>query len=268
MLARDPRRRLRRGRPRRLRPPRRLPRAPGPALGRAVGAVEDRASCPAIDELAPPAPRRAARVAARRRSCTATTASTTRCWRPTTRPRSSRCSTGRCRRSATRSPTSACSSSTGASAEAQIIATGAAIDAERRLPHRGRGRRALRQASAAATSTQLDFYVVFASYKLAIIVEGIHARYLMGKTLGEGFEHMGALVDGLVGEALQQADASPIQELHGAFRRSKGGYRRAQTGGPSALRLRRRPRRSELRVAAAPLLRPQHLPAPAVIRAG
>jgi len=29
----------------------------------------------------------------------------------------------------------------------------------------------------------LDFYVVFAGYKLAIIVEGIHARFLMGKTL-------------------------------------------------------------------------------------
>src|SRR4029077_6383473 len=28
----------------------------------------------------------------------------------------------------------------------------------------------------------LDFYVVFAGYKLAIIVEGINARYRMGKT--------------------------------------------------------------------------------------
>ena len=33
----------------------------------------------------------------------------------------------------------------------------------------------------------LDFYVVFAFYKLAVILEGINARFLMGKTLGEGF---------------------------------------------------------------------------------
>ncbi len=61
----------------------------------------------------------------------------------------------------------------------------------------------------------LDFYVVFAFYKLAIIVEGIHARYRMGKTLGEGFEHMGELVNSLVNEALQQADASSVKALRG-----------------------------------------------------
>jgi aminoglycoside phosphotransferase (APT) family kinase protein len=48
----------------------------------------------------------------------------------------------------------------------------------------------------------LDFYVAFAMYKLAIIVEGINARYLMGKTLGDGFAEMGAMVDGLVEGAL------------------------------------------------------------------
>ena len=61
----------------------------------------------------------------------------------------------------------------------------------------------------------LDFYVVFAFYKLAIIVEGIAARYRMGKTLGEGFEHMGEMVKSLVGEALEQADRSSIAALHG-----------------------------------------------------
>jgi len=54
----------------------------------------------------------------------------------------------------------------------------------------------------------LDFYEVFAMYKLAIIVEGIHARYLMGKTLGEGFSEMGAVVDGLAEQALRLADRS------------------------------------------------------------
>ena len=43
--------------------------------------------------------------------------------------------------------------------------------------------------------SQLDFYEVLASYKLAIILEGIHARFLMGKTVGEGFDHIGAMVE-------------------------------------------------------------------------
>ena len=38
----------------------------------------------------------------------------------------------------------------------------------------------------AATSSNLDFYIVFAFYKLAVILEGINARFLMGKTVGEG----------------------------------------------------------------------------------
>ena len=32
--------------------------------------------------------------------------------------------------------------------------------------------------------SHLDFYIVFAFYKLAMILEGIHARFLMGKTAG------------------------------------------------------------------------------------
>ena len=52
--------------------------------------------------------------------------------------------------------------------------------------------------------SQLDFYEVLAAYKLAIILEGIHARYLMGKTVGEGFDHIGAMV-----EAIAQRGARP-----------------------------------------------------------
>jgi aminoglycoside phosphotransferase (APT) family kinase protein len=40
----------------------------------------------------------------------------------------------------------------------------------------------------------LDWYLVFGLYKLAVIVEGIHARYLKGQTVGEGFEVYGARV--------------------------------------------------------------------------
>ena len=63
--------------------------------------------------------------------------------------------------------------------------------------------------------SELDWYEVFAAYKLAIILEGIHARFLMGKTVGDGFQHIGALVEVMVRGALDAADASSIAELRG-----------------------------------------------------
>jgi aminoglycoside phosphotransferase (APT) family kinase protein len=48
---------------------------------------------------------------------------------------------------------------------------------------------------------RLDWYVALAYYKLAIIGEGIHARYLQGKTVGEGFETMGSLIPQLIERA-------------------------------------------------------------------
>jgi aminoglycoside phosphotransferase (APT) family kinase protein len=60
----------------------------------------------------------------------------------------------------------------------------------------------------------LDFYIVFATYKLAVILEGINARFLMGKTLGEVFGEMGELVDQLARSGLDVADASPDPKLH------------------------------------------------------
>jgi aminoglycoside phosphotransferase (APT) family kinase protein len=63
--------------------------------------------------------------------------------------------------------------------------------------------------------SQLDFYEVLAAYKLAIILEGIHARFLMGKTLGEGFEHIGGMVEAMVLGALDQASRSSIPGLRG-----------------------------------------------------
>jgi aminoglycoside phosphotransferase (APT) family kinase protein len=61
----------------------------------------------------------------------------------------------------------------------------------------------------------LDWYEVFASYKLAIIVAGIHARYLMGKTLGDGFEYMGDMVNRLAEGALDFASRSSVTALRG-----------------------------------------------------
>ncbi|MFM7224926.1 MAG: phosphotransferase family protein [Actinomycetota bacterium] len=63
--------------------------------------------------------------------------------------------------------------------------------------------------------SQLDFYEALAAYKLAIILEGIHARYLMGKTVGDGFQHIGALVEVMVRGALDAASASAIPALRG-----------------------------------------------------
>lgn len=61
----------------------------------------------------------------------------------------------------------------------------------------------------------LDFYIVFAFYKLAVILEGINARFLMGKTVGEGFDRMGEMVTRLLDAAFDLADRSEIRALRG-----------------------------------------------------
>jgi aminoglycoside phosphotransferase (APT) family kinase protein len=61
----------------------------------------------------------------------------------------------------------------------------------------------------------LDWYLVFAAFKLAVIMEGINARIRMGKTLGEGFTESNALVTGLVDNALAEANRSSIPALRG-----------------------------------------------------
>ena len=98
--------------------------------------------------------------------------------------------------------------------EAQIIATGQAIDEQAGFASRDEIVELYAKESGRPVDN-LDFYVVFAFYKLAIIVEGIAARYRMGKTLGEGFEHMGQMVKSLVDEALEQANQSSIPALRG-----------------------------------------------------
>lgn len=56
----------------------------------------------------------------------------------------------------------------------------------------------------------LEWYVALGHYKLAIVAEGIHARFLMGMTVGEGFETMGPSVPLLVERALQRAGAAGL----------------------------------------------------------
>jgi aminoglycoside phosphotransferase (APT) family kinase protein len=62
----------------------------------------------------------------------------------------------------------------------------------------------------------IDFYQVLALYKLAVISEGIYARYLQGKTLGHGFEGMSRAADGLAQRALAIADSSSDRRLRAA----------------------------------------------------
>jgi len=50
--------------------------------------------------------------------------------------------------------------------------------------------------------TTLPWYVGFGYFKLAVVAEGIHARFLQGKTVGSGFSHFGAAVPALLDAAL------------------------------------------------------------------
>jgi aminoglycoside phosphotransferase (APT) family kinase protein len=52
--------------------------------------------------------------------------------------------------------------------------------------------------------SDLDWYVGFGYFKLAVVAEGIHRRYLQGKTVGTGFDHFGAGVPRLLESALQR----------------------------------------------------------------
>jgi aminoglycoside phosphotransferase (APT) family kinase protein len=61
----------------------------------------------------------------------------------------------------------------------------------------------------------LEWYIALGHYKLAIVAEGIYARFLMGATVGEGFEIMGARVPRLVRRALDRARASGLAGLAG-----------------------------------------------------
>jgi aminoglycoside phosphotransferase (APT) family kinase protein len=54
----------------------------------------------------------------------------------------------------------------------------------------------------------LDWYVAFGYFKLAVIAEGIHHRYLAGKTVGRGFDHFGPAVPMLLRRGLAALAAS------------------------------------------------------------
>jgi aminoglycoside phosphotransferase (APT) family kinase protein len=54
----------------------------------------------------------------------------------------------------------------------------------------------------------LDWYLVFCEFKLAVILEQIHARFVSGNTVGEGFDAVGAMVGVLLDTAMEQLTTS------------------------------------------------------------
>jgi aminoglycoside phosphotransferase (APT) family kinase protein len=48
----------------------------------------------------------------------------------------------------------------------------------------------------------MGFYVALGYFKLAVILEGIHYRYTQGKTVGDGFDTVGAIVEPLLDAGL------------------------------------------------------------------
>jgi aminoglycoside phosphotransferase (APT) family kinase protein len=53
----------------------------------------------------------------------------------------------------------------------------------------------------------LPWYEAFAHFKLAVIAEGIHYRFVAGQTLGEGFEQFGPMVPQIVARGLSMMEA-------------------------------------------------------------
>lgn len=59
----------------------------------------------------------------------------------------------------------------------------------------------------------VDWYVVFADFKLAVILEGIAARHAKGETVGDGFDGVADMAGPLLARALDLAAASSVAEL-------------------------------------------------------
>jgi len=63
--------------------------------------------------------------------------------------------------------------------------------------------------------SNLDFYIVLGHFKLAVILENMHARFLSGGTVGAGFEVIGQQVLVLTRRGLAIADSSSMAALRG-----------------------------------------------------
>jgi aminoglycoside phosphotransferase (APT) family kinase protein len=54
--------------------------------------------------------------------------------------------------------------------------------------------------------SNIGYYIAFGFFKLAVVLEGIHARYLLHQTVGEGFDRQGPAVPILIAGAHQMLD--------------------------------------------------------------
>ncbi len=63
--------------------------------------------------------------------------------------------------------------------------------------------------------SNLDFYVALAHFRMAVILENMHARFRAGGTVGAGFEFTGNQVLGLARAGLAVANNSSIPALRG-----------------------------------------------------
>ncbi len=63
-------------------------------------------------------------------------------------------------------------------------------------------------AKSSRSTEHLDWHIGFGYFKLAVIAEGIHHRYVAGKTVGEGFAHFGPAVPTLLESALDSLPGS------------------------------------------------------------
>ena len=55
----------------------------------------------------------------------------------------------------------------------------------------------------------MDFHLGLAHLKLAVILEGIHYRFLQGQTVGAGFDTIGEAVQPLLSAGLAALDGRP-----------------------------------------------------------
>jgi aminoglycoside phosphotransferase (APT) family kinase protein len=74
----------------------------------------------------------------------------------------------------------------------------------------------MRRADAAARYAELTgrdisaigYYMAFGCFKLAVVLEGIHARFMQNMTVGEGFEREGPAVPKMIERAHQLLDTT------------------------------------------------------------
>ena len=94
-------------------------------------------------------------------------------------------------------------------AERESVPVGATVTA---APGFWSGRRfAARYAELTGTDIgDIAYYVAFGHFKLAVVLEGIHARYLQNATVGEGFETIGGSVPVLVDRANRVLDEAGL----------------------------------------------------------